>query len=67
VGGIPGNRSSAATQGLIEDGTPKDKLTLSANWLYDGWSVTVAQRRYGEWKNRNAANPRWTRPSARSG
>ena len=58
VGSIPGNQIIGRnTQGLIEDGTPKDKLTLSANWLYDGWSVTVAQRRYGEWKNRNAANP----------
>ena len=58
VGGIPGNQIIGRnTQGLIEDGTPKDKLTLSANWLYDGWSLTVAQRRYGEWKNRNAANP----------
>lgn len=58
VGNIPGNQIIGRnTQGLIEDGTPKDKLTLSANWLYDGWSVTVAQRRYGEWQNRNAANP----------
>ncbi|MEZ1420610.1 TonB-dependent receptor [Pseudomonas monteilii] len=58
VGSIPGNQIIGRnTQGLIEDGTPEDKLTLSANWLYDGWSVTVAQRRYGEWKNRNAANP----------
>ncbi|MDF0732697.1 TonB-dependent receptor [Pseudomonas entomophila] len=58
VGGIPGNQIIGRnTQGLIEDGTPKDKLTLSANWLYEGWSVTVAQRRYGEWQNRNATNP----------
>ncbi|HGM5580004.1 TPA: TonB-dependent receptor plug domain-containing protein [Pseudomonas putida] len=58
VGGIPGNQIIGRnTQGLIEDGTPKDKLTLSANWLYDGWSITLAQRRYGEWKSLNASNP----------
>lgn len=45
------------TQGLIEEGTPDDKLTLSASWLYEGWGLTLAQRRYGEWKSLNASNP----------
>ncbi|QXI31339.1 TonB-dependent receptor plug domain-containing protein [Pseudomonas vanderleydeniana] len=58
VGGISGSQIiGRATQGLIEDGTPDSKLTLSANWLYDNWGVTIAQRRYGEWKSLNATNP----------
>ena len=58
VGNIKGSQIVGRnTQGLIEDGTPDSKLTLSANWLYDSWGVTVAQRRYGEWKSLNATNP----------
>lgn len=58
VGGIAGSQIvGRATQGLIEEGTPENKLTLSANWLYDSWDVTVAQRRYGEWKSLNSTNP----------
>jgi iron complex outermembrane receptor protein len=58
VGSIKGSQIvGRTTQGLIEDGTPKNKLTLSANWLYEGWGVTVAQRRYGQWKSLNAVNP----------
>ncbi|WP_025855218.1 TonB-dependent siderophore receptor [Pseudomonas sp. CHM02] len=58
VGNIKGSQIVGRnTQGLIEDGTPDTKLTLSANWLYEHWAVTVAQRRYGEWKSLNATNP----------
>jgi len=58
VGNIKGSQIvGRATQGLIEDGTPQTKLTLSANWLYENWGLTVAQRRYGEWKSLNATNP----------
>jgi len=58
VGNIKGSQIiGRTTQGLIEDGTPKNKLILSANWLYDNWGLTVAQRRYGEWKSLNATNP----------
>lgn len=58
VGNIKGSQIVGRnTQGLIEDGTPTTKLTLSANWLYENWAVTVAQRRYGEWKSLNATNP----------
>ncbi|WP_338569054.1 TonB-dependent receptor [Pseudomonas canadensis] len=58
VGNIKGSQIVGRnTQGLIEDGTPDSKLTLSANWLYESWGVTVAQRRYGEWKSLNATNP----------
>ncbi len=58
VGNIKGSQIVGRnTQGLIEDGTPDAKLTLSANWLYESWAVTVAQRRYGEWKSLNATNP----------
>ncbi|WP_421546818.1 TonB-dependent receptor plug domain-containing protein [Pseudomonas sp. QD4] len=58
VGNIQGSQIiGRTTQGLIEDGTPKNKLILSANWLYDNWGLTVAQRRYGEWKSLNATNP----------
>jgi len=58
VGNIQGSQIvGRTTQGLIEDGTPDSKLTLSANWLYDNWGVTIAQRRYGEWKSLNASNP----------
>ncbi|QJI38092.1 TonB-dependent receptor plug domain-containing protein [Pseudomonas sp. ADAK13] len=58
VGNIAGNQIiGRTTQGLIEHGTPDYKLTLSANWAYEQWGVTVAQRRYGEWKSLNAANP----------
>jgi iron complex outermembrane receptor protein len=58
VGNIKGSQIVGRnTQGLIEDGTPDSKLTLSANWLYESWAVTVAQRRYGEWKSLNATNP----------
>lgn len=58
VGNIKGSQIVGRnTQGLIEDGTPDSKLTLSANWLYENWGVTVAQRRYGEWKSLNATNP----------
>ena len=58
VGNIAGSQIvGRTTQGLIEDGTPKNKLTLSANWLYDSWGLTLAQRRYGQWKSLNASNP----------
>ena len=58
VGGIRGDQIVGRnTQGLIEHGTPDNKLTLSANWLYENWGLTVTQRRYGEWKNLNASNP----------
>jgi len=58
VGGISGEQIvGRATQGLIEHGTPDNKLTLSANWLYQNWGLTVTQRRYGEWKSLNASNP----------
>ncbi len=57
VGNIQGSQIIGRnTQGLIEDGTPENKLVLGANWQYGNWSVTVAQRRYGEWKSRNATN-----------
>ncbi|MDH4608591.1 TonB-dependent receptor [Pseudomonas sp. BN102] len=58
VGSIKGSQIvGRTTQGLIEDGTPENKLTLGATWLYEGWGLTLAQRRYGEWKARNATNP----------
>ncbi len=58
VGSIKGAQIiGRTTQGLIEDGTPENKLTLSATWLYEGWGLTLAQRRYGEWQARNATNP----------
>ncbi|CRM79776.1 MULTISPECIES: TonB-dependent receptor plug domain-containing protein [unclassified Pseudomonas] len=58
VGNIKGSQIVGRnTQGLIEEGTPDTKLTLSANWLYENWGLTVAQRRYGEWKSLNATNP----------
>ena len=58
VGNIKGEQIvGRATQGLIEEGTPENKLVLSANWLYANWGVTIAQRRYGEWKSLNASNP----------
>ncbi|MFC4863369.1 TonB-dependent receptor plug domain-containing protein [Pseudomonas sp. MAHUQ-62] len=58
VGSIKGSQIiGRTTQGLIEDGTPENKLTLSATWLYEGWGLTLAQRRYGEWQARNATNP----------
>ncbi|MFC3944115.1 TonB-dependent receptor plug domain-containing protein [Pseudomonas gingeri] len=58
VGSIKGSQIVGRnTQGLIEDGTPDTKLTLSANWLYENWGVNIAQRRYGEWKSLNATNP----------
>ncbi|MCP2020750.1 UNVERIFIED_ORG: iron complex outermembrane receptor protein [Pseudomonas reinekei] len=58
VGNIKGSQIvGRTTQGLIEDGTPDSKLILSANWLYDGWGVTLSQRRYGEWKSLNSTNP----------
>ncbi|UVL58606.1 TonB-dependent siderophore receptor [Pseudomonas sp. B21-035] len=58
VGGISGEQIvGRATQGLIEHGTPEDKLTLSANWLYENWGVTLTQRRYGEWQSLNSSNP----------
>ena len=58
VGNIKGSQIvGRTTQGLIEDGTPETKLILSANWLYDGWGITLSQRRYGEWKSLNATNP----------
>jgi iron complex outermembrane receptor protein len=58
VGNIKGSQIVGRnTQGLIEEGTPETKLTLSANWLYENWGLTVAQRRYGEWKSLNATNP----------
>ncbi|KAA8553657.1 TonB-dependent receptor plug domain-containing protein [Pseudomonas marginalis] len=58
VGNIKGSQIVGRnTQGLIEEGTPDTKLTLSANWIYENWGLTVAQRRYGEWKSLNATNP----------
>lgn len=39
-----------STQAAIEDGNPKDKLILGANWKIANWNVNLAGRRYGEWK-----------------
>jgi len=58
VGRIRGEQIvGRTTQGLIEEGTPETKLTLGANWQYDGWGISLAERRYGEWKALNASNP----------
>lgn len=58
VGRIRGNQIvGRVTQGLIEEGTPETKLTLGATWQYGGWGVSLAERRYGEWKSLNATNP----------
>ncbi len=58
VGRIKGSQIvGRTTQGLIEEGTPETKLTLGAAWQYGGWGISLAERRYGEWKALNANTP----------
>lgn len=45
------------TRALIEEGTPKNKLTLGASWRLGDWSIQPAVRRYDEFTTRNATDP----------
>ena len=44
------------TRALIEEGTPKNKLTLGASWRLGDWSIQPAVRRYDEFTTRNATD-----------
>ncbi|MFU8926577.1 TonB-dependent receptor plug domain-containing protein [Acinetobacter puyangensis] len=49
--------ATRSTRGLIEEGSPKDKIILNANWHINDWTLNLAGRRYGEFTTRNATNP----------
>lgn len=44
------------TRSLIEEGTPKNKLTLGASWNINDWTISPALRRYDEFTIRNATD-----------
>ena len=55
-------------RGRIEEGAPRDKLALTANWTLDRWNLSAGATHYGEFTARNPGNPaqdqtyggRWT-------
>ncbi|MRT39661.1 TonB-dependent receptor [Acinetobacter sp. RIT698] len=46
-----------STQGIIESASPKNKLTLGADWRIHNWDVTAQLRRYGEWSTVDSTRP----------
>ena len=44
-------------RGRIEEGAPRDKFAVGANWSFANWGVNANATRYGEVVNRNATNP----------
>lgn len=55
-------------RGRIEEGTPRDKFALNANWKLAHWDLSAGATRYGKFTTRHASNsaqdqtfdPRWT-------
>lgn len=46
------------TRSLLEEATPKNKLTLGASWNISDWTVSTALRRYDEFTTRHATDPK---------
>ncbi len=44
-------------RGRIEEGFPRDKLALTANWTIDRWDLNAGTTRYGEFTSRHASIP----------
>ncbi|WP_374554925.1 TonB-dependent receptor plug domain-containing protein [Thermomonas sp.] len=44
-------------RGRIEEGFPRDKFSLNANWKLDRWDINAGATRYGEFTTRHASNP----------
>ncbi|WP_256645494.1 TonB-dependent receptor plug domain-containing protein [Thermomonas paludicola] len=44
-------------RGRIEEGFPRDKLAVTANWTLDRWDFNAGATRYGSFITRHASNP----------
>ena len=44
-------------RGRIEEGAPRDKFAIGANWSFANWGVNGNATRYGDVVNRHATNP----------
>ncbi len=44
-------------RGRIEEGSPRDKLSLIANWQMERWGLNLGATRYGSFITRHASNP----------
>ncbi len=44
-------------RGRIEEGFPRDKLGVNANWTMERWDFNAGATRYGTFTTRNASNP----------
>ena len=44
-------------RGRIEEGFPRDKFGLGANWKLDQWDFNLASTRYGQFTTRHASDP----------
>lgn len=44
-------------RGRIEEGFPRDKFALTANWKLDQWDFNLGGTRYGRFITRHASNP----------
>ena len=44
-------------RGRIEEGFPRDKFAVNANWHLDRWDFNMGATRYGEFTTRHASNP----------
>ena len=44
-------------RGRIEEGAPRDKFAIGANWSFANWGVNGNATRYGNVVNRHATNP----------
>ena len=44
-------------RGRIEEGFPRDKLALTANWQMERWDFNLGATRYGSFITRHASNP----------
>ncbi|MBS0458938.1 MAG: TonB-dependent receptor [Proteobacteria bacterium] len=44
-------------RGRIEEGAPRDKFAVNANWAVQHWDINAGATRYGQFTARNASNP----------
>ena len=44
-------------RGRIEEGFPRDKLGVNANWTMERWDFNAGATRYGTFTTRNSSNP----------
>ncbi len=45
-------------RGRVEEGFPRDKLGINANWTMQRWDLNTGATRYGDFTTRNSSNPK---------